>query len=291
MKKSILTFAISLALSSTVFSGSVLATETYTSESDSVDNINSNNKTTETYMLPGMAAGAASGAVVAGPVGLLFGGIIGAVVGSNQDKTEDDNKILTTASVAEQESTHPALSDNPQQDIQLAQVGPVNSIVNDDFNSQQEKVMNILVTDLSLDVYFRSGSTEIESFYPVRLTAIADLANTMDNLEIHLDGYTDRRGDQSKNITLANERIEKVRQQLVSAGIDENRIISKAFGEAKMKSSAGDLEAYTFDRRVVIRFERIHTGTDSTMAKSILDADSAQPPVLSPVVADAVTRF
>jgi len=286
MKKSILNLALSLAISSAVFSGSTVASET-----DSINNINSNNKTTETYMLPGMAAGAASGAVVAGPVGLLFGGIIGAVVGSNQDKTKDDNNILTTVSVAEQESTHPVLSDNPQQDIQLAQIGPVNSIVNDDINSHQEKIMNILVTDLSLDVYFRSGSTEIESFYPVRLTAIADLANTMDNLEIHLDGYTDRRGDQSKNITLANERIEKVRQQLISAGIEENRIISKAFGEAKMKSSAGDLEAYTFDRRVVIRFERIQTASDNSMAKAITGTDTAQMPVMSPMVADVTTRF
>lgn len=165
--------------------------------------------------------------------------------------------------------------------------------------------MNILVSDLSLDVYFRSGSSDIEKFYPARLAAIADLVNTMDKLELHLDGYTDRRGDREENIALANERIEKVREQLIGAGVDENRIVSKAFGEAKMKSSAGNLEAYTFDRRVVIRFERARNTTSSTMAarRSIKDREDlatsgADENVndrtsdsISPIVADATSRF
>jgi outer membrane protein OmpA-like peptidoglycan-associated protein len=164
--------------------------------------------------------------------------------------------------------------------------------------------MNILVSDLSLDVYFRSGSTDIEKFYPARLAAIADLVNTMDKLELHLDGYTDRRGNKEQNIALANERIEKVREQLISAGVDENRIVSKAFGEAKMKSSAGNLEAYTFDRRVVIRFERASKSMSNSMAtafsateeqasSSVTETAVSEQPIesISPVVADATTRF
>ena len=81
MKKSLLNIAISVA----IFSASVLSTQTYASEYIPVDNDSSNSKTTETYMLPGMGAGAATGAVMAGPVGLLIGGIIGAVVGSSQE--------------------------------------------------------------------------------------------------------------------------------------------------------------------------------------------------------------
>jgi outer membrane protein OmpA-like peptidoglycan-associated protein len=157
--------------------------------------------------------------------------------------------------------------------------------------------MNILVTDLSLDVYFRSGSTDIEKFYPARLSAIADLVNTMGELELHLDGYTDRRGNREQNMALANERIQKVREQLVNAGVDEDRIVSKAFGEAKMKSSAGNLEAYTFDRRVVIRFERASKSISESMAE-VFTTTQEQPTAtsltdepISPVVADAATRF
>jgi len=179
----------------------------------------------------------------------------------------------------------------------LAQLGSVTPVVENEFNTQQEDIMNILVSDLSLDVYFRSGSTDIEKFYPARLSAIADLVNTMDNLELHLDGYTDRRGDKTQNMALANERIDKVRQQLIDAGVENSRIVSKAFGEAKMKSAAGNLEAYTFDRRVVIRFERLssRSGTSTAALSEIPAAEevnvTANIESHIPVVADATTRF
>lgn len=324
MKKSLLNITVTMALSSAVFSGSVLSTQAYADELTSedaviTDNNNSNNSTSETYMYPGMGVGAATGALIAGPVGLVIGGVVGAFVGSNQevtptmDETSPIGIIAGTSGheTAESESLDTAthntdtLDVDTENSIHVAQLGSINSVVEDDDNSQREELMNILVSDLSLDVYFRSGSTDIEKFYPARLAAIADLVNTMDKLELHLDGYTDRRGNKEQNIALANERIEKVRQQLIGAGVDESRIVSKAFGEAKMKSSAGNLEAYTFDRRVVIRFERAATSMSNSMAtafstietdqtiSSVSDEDISTQPVesISPVVADATTRF
>lgn len=313
-----------MALSSAVFSGSVLSTQAYADELVPEDvviegNNNSNNSTSKTELYTGMGVGAATGTLIAGPVGLVIGGIVGALVGSNQQQTPVLDEVAQDDIIAN--TAQPELTDSENFDTaahiteteavddtkstHVAQLGSIDSVIENDDNSQQEELMNILVSDLSLDVYFRSGSTDIEKFYPARLAAIADLVNTMDKLELHLDGYTDRRGDKEQNLALANKRIEKVRQQLISAGVDENRIISKAFGEAKMKSSAGNLEAYTFDRRVVIRFER----TDNTMSQSMATAFSTTEPdqptsavndavisdqpveSISPVVADAATRF
>jgi len=316
MKKSLLNIAVTMALSSAVFSGSVLSTQAYADEP--VHDDNSIDNTSETYMYPGMGVGAASGALIAGPVGLVIGGVIGALVGSNQEVTMDHGNAAQDGIIAvgaQQEitpqqnidatpyttATEPEATDGS---VQVAQLGSMTPVVTDNDNFSQEELMNILVSDLSLDVYFRSGSTDIEKFYPARLAAIADLVNTMDKLELHLDGYTDRRGNKEQNIALANERIEKVREQLISAGVDENRIVSKAFGEAKMKSSAGNLEAYTFDRRVVIRFERASKSMSNTMATAfsateeqasspVTEAAVSEQPTesISPVVADATTRF
>ena len=316
MKKSLLNIAVTMALSSAVFSGSVLSTQAYADEPVLDDN--SIDNTSETYMYPGMGVGAASGALIAGPVGLLIGGVIGALVGSNQEVTMDQDNAAQDGIIAlgaQQEitpqqnidatpyttATEPEATDGS---VQVAQLGTMTPVVTDGDNFSQEELMNILVSDLSLDVYFRSGSTDIEKFYPARLAAIADLVNTMDKLELHLDGYTDRRGNKEQNIALANERIEKVREQLISAGVDENRIVSKAFGEAKMKSSAGNLEAYTFDRRVVIRFERASKSMSNSMAtafsateeqpsSSVTETAVSEQPIesISPVVADATTRF
>ena len=311
MKKSLLNIAVSMALTSAVFSGSVLSTHAYADGLMSDDNINSNDSTSETYLYPGMGVGAATGTIIAGPVGLVIGGIIGALVGSNQEVSSDDtasdtqehslaSKTQDEVIVSDNISLSPASTESAaptnENSIQLAQLGPVSPVITDNENTAREELMNILVTDLSLDVYFRSGSTDIEKFYPARLSAIADLVNTMGDLELHLDGYTDRRGNRQQNMALANERIQKVREQLVSAGVDENRIVSKAFGEAKMKSSAGNLEAYTFDRRVVIRFERasksisesmveVFTTTEEQPATSLTDES------ITPVVADVAARF
>ncbi len=310
MKKSLLNIAVSMALTSAVFSGSVLSTHAYADGLMSDDNINSNDSTSETYLYPGMGVGAATGTIIAGPVGLVIGGIIGALIGSNQEVSSDTASDMQEHSLASKTQDEVTVSDDialspastgsagytNENSIQLAQLGPVSPVITDNENTAREELMNILVTDLSLDVYFRSGSSDIEKFYPARLSAIADLVNTMGDLELHLDGYTDRRGNREQNMTLANERIQKVREQLVSAGVDENRIVSKAFGEAKMKSSAGNLEAYTFDRRVVIRFERASKSISESMAEVFttteeLPATSLTDEDITPVVADVAARL
>lgn len=306
MKKSLLNIAITLAFSSAVFSGSVLSTQAFAGELTAdqatnlaADNTTSNNTAAESYLYPGMGIGAASGALVAGPVGMLVGGLIGAITGANQETTATPEVIaeiptensFTPGQLQAEQRKSMTLSDNDKQhSVQVAQLGKINTVIDKSIEPQQETLLDILTADLSMDVYFRSGSTSIESFYPARLAAIAKLMNTMDQLELHLDGYTDRRGDKTKNIALANARIEKVRAQLIDAGVDENRIISKAFGEIKMVSAPDDLEAYTFDRKVVIRFQRLTENSISSM-NTALSEFKTETENTDAVVADTRIEF
>ena len=309
MKKSLLNIAVTTAFTCTVFSGSVLSTQAYAGDRNIVDNNSSNDNTTETYLYPGMGVGAATGALIAGPIGLLVGGAIGAIAGANQEVSPESEATTVLAKNTVEENSPVSDSGNLalaetaeqntlQQGIQVAQLGSISSVVDNSIESKHDTLMDILTADLSLDIYFRSGSTNIEAFYPARLAAIADLMNTMDKLELHLDGYSDRRGDKTKNIALANERIEKVREQLINAGVEEKRIISKAFGEMKMVSSPGDLEGYTFDRKVEIRFERSSTDSMHAMTTALSATETEMGTTVSageeetnPVVADAITRF
>ena len=294
--------AVSIALTSAVFSGSVLSTQAYADDL-TPDYDTNNESTSENYMYPGMGVGAATGTLIAGPIGFLVGGVVGALVGSTQPAEKDITAIDDYASNDEDTSVITSVETDRSElaNLQVAQLGPINTVVDTSIDSQDDSLIDILTADLSLDIYFRSGSTDIESFYPARLTAIADLVKEIDQLELHLDGYTDRRGDKSQNIALANKRIDNVRQQLINAGVDENRIISKAFGEMKMVSNAGDLEGYTFDRKVVIRFERssadsIHamtaalseTTTESKTDESVVSVIDES---TNPIVADVTTRF
>jgi len=285
MKKSLLNIAVTMSFSSIIFSSSLLSTQAFAEDMALLNN-NSNDGATETYLYPGMGVGAASGALVAGPVGLLIGGLIGAIAGSNQDVSKQPE--LITAVVENDTAAEVADKNTPPHGIQLAQLGTINTITESNIESTQNTLIDILTSDLSLDIYFRSGSTAIEAFYPARLSAIAELMNNIQTLEIHLDGYTDRRGDKTKNIALANDRIANVREQLIDAGVDENRIISKAFGEMKMVSAAGDLDAYTFDRKVVIRFERSTADSISSMTTALSEPEIQN---TNAVVADTGIEF
>ena len=173
----------------------------------------------------------------------------------------------------------------------LVQLGPVASVVESPVIKAEDTLIEVLTGELSFDVYFRSGSTEIEDFYPARLTAVSQLLDEIDELEVHLDGYADRRGNKDENIALSNARINSVRQALIDSGVDQNRIISRAYGEMKMVSSAGDLEAYTFDRKVVIRFERASSDSLMSMHKVLSDSQANDETDSDPLVANHVTRF
>ena len=67
-----------------------------------------------------------------------------------------------------------------------------------------------------------------------------------------LSGYSDRRGSVIKNLNLSVQRIEGIKARLMSAGIAEERISSKAYGESKPLAQADSLENDFFDRRVVL---------------------------------------
>ena len=286
MKKTLLNLAISL-------SATVLSTHAYADEQLTIDNTNSNDETTKTYMYPGMGIGAATGTAIAGPFGLVIGGLIGTFIGSNQEISDESKEPELQKMVTEYDNvtnnevqTETETFDLPV--IQVAQLGTIRTI-EDSGNTKNETLLDILTTDLSLDIYFRSGSTAIEAFYPARLSAIAELMNSIEQLELHLDGYTDRRGERSQNIALANKRLTKVKQQLINSGVDENRIISQAFGEKKMVSQAGDLEAYTFDRKVVIRFERSSINSIDAMTEVLSETENTDDE--QPAVAEIATRF
>ena len=121
--------------------------------------------------------------------------------------------------------------------------------------ARNNDLLTALTGGFSLDVYFRTRSEQIESFYPQRLRAVAALLKRMPQLDVRLEGYSDRRGDRQANAELAAKRIDSVRRQLLDAGVDAGRIHSTALGETHSVSTPGDLEGYVFDRKVVIRFQ------------------------------------
>ena len=219
----------------------------------------------------GTGIGATAGALVAGPVGFIVGGLIGNLAAKHDamnaveaDPTIAAEESLSHASAQPVSST--AAEDKTTETIVVAQAGEIETVINDDIVDHASELKDILVEDMSLDVFFLSGSTTVETFYQSRLHAIAKLMQQLPDIDIHLEGYSDRRGDKDTNLVLSNQRLDSVRNELLQAGIDASRIHLSAYGELQFISTPGDLEAYTFDRRVVIRFQHSSVSTNNPLA-------------------------
>lgn len=222
----------------------------------------------------GTGIGATAGALVAGPVGFIVGGLIGNLAAKHDAM---DDKVSVQSPVANETNVEtalhpvsiPATESQAVDTVVVAQAGELESVIDDDSIDHSSALKDVLVKDMSLDVFFLTGSTTVASYYKSRLQAVSNFMQQLPDIDIHLDGYSDRRGDKDTNLALSNQRLNAVRDELVQAGIDAYRIHINAFGEQQFVSRPGDLEAYSFDRRVVIRFE--HSTPASKKPLALID--------------------
>lgn len=265
MKKRLITFAVTAAL--------LASTGPAVYASDESHNHDNNDQ----YI--GAGIGAVTGALIAGPIGFVAGGVIGGLAAKHNTAASDE---ATAALVEHEPSTiasppvddKPLTQDDSEQSILIAQSGDLAAVIDNGTVEEPDVIEEILTTGITFDVFFLSGSTAMETFYQPQIQAIARLVQQLPDVHVHLDGYSDRRGDADQNLVLANQRLESVRDALELAGIGSDRIHLNAYGEQRFLSKPGDLEAYTFDRRVVIRFE--HAASTPETPVALIDDASAE---------------
>ena len=82
-----------------------------------------------------------------------------------------------------------------------------------------------------------------------RVGTIVEVAREWPDQKIVIEGYADATGSSTANLHLSHARASGVRDELVSQGIDADRLVVQAFGEFRPDIS-GDADR---DRRVVVR--------------------------------------
>ena len=260
MKKKIIAIAIASVITTT--SGQVLASQQEEGAA--------NNK----KQYAAISVGAVSGALLAGPVGLVVGGIVGAIAG--RDHTDPETRAIDH--LAETESMLSDMLDTSKKKpvpspILVATAGDVMPVIETDTPEIIDSLKAIVSNDLSMDVYFKAGSIDVEQFYARQLAVITSLLTELPDLRLNLDGYSDRQGDAAENLQLSAERLQSVREHFINNGIDESRITVRAHGEKNFLSKPGELEKYVFDRRVVLSFEAPAQNTQNHVA-AITDSSS-----------------
>lgn len=97
----------------------------------------------------------------------------------------------------------------------------------------------------------RSSIISPES-YP-ELNSVAKMLHDNPNMVIQLEGHTDTRGDAKLNQKLSEDRVDAVRDYLITKGVAKSRIKLKAYGGSMPLSKENTEEAHRLNRRVEVR--------------------------------------
>jgi OmpA-OmpF porin, OOP family len=107
---------------------------------------------------------------------------------------------------------------------------------------------------LRLDnLIFEVAKSKIDPDSYDELDLVVAMMKENKSMVIQLEGHTDYLGDPSKNMKLSEQRVESVRNYLVSRGIHKNRIKVKAFGGTMPLSRDNTPEGHRLNRRVELR--------------------------------------
>ena len=109
------------------------------------------------------------------------------------------------------------------------------------------KVMNLDA------LIFQLGKAKIEPASFAELDEVVKMLQTYPKMVIQLEGHTDTKGDPKQNMKLSQDRVDAVKDYLVSKGVNKGKVKTKAFGGTQPLSRADTEEAHKMNRRVQVR--------------------------------------
>lgn len=106
---------------------------------------------------------------------------------------------------------------------------------------------------IEFDVFFKTDQYGLESMEITKLIGLVEAAKTHDRYEIYLKGQADFRGSNGYNDTLAANRVNSVKDFLLSANLSPNAITSSVIGEVPTELDLKDPDKQLRpDRKVAI---------------------------------------
>jgi OOP family OmpA-OmpF porin len=103
------------------------------------------------------------------------------------------------------------------------------------------------------NLIFDVGTAKMEASSHDELDQVVKMLKDNPKMIIQLEGHTDIKGDPKKNMELSLDRVNAVKNYLVSKGANKNNIKTKAFGGTQPISRENTEEAHKLNRRVELR--------------------------------------
>lgn len=100
---------------------------------------------------------------------------------------------------------------------------------------------------------FEQGKSKITQDSFEELNNLVTMLKETPTMVIQLEGHTDFRGSPTANLALSEDRVNAVKDYLVSNSINVDRILTKAFGGAQPITQENTADARAQNRRVEVR--------------------------------------
>ena len=103
------------------------------------------------------------------------------------------------------------------------------------------------------NLIFNVGTAKIETSSHEELDQVVKMLKDNPKMIIQLEGHTDVKGDPKLNLKLSQDRVDAVKNYLVTKGASKAAIKTKAFGGAQPLSRENTEAAHKLNRRVELR--------------------------------------
>lgn len=105
----------------------------------------------------------------------------------------------------------------------------------------------------SLDhVHFESGKASLTKDSYSELNELVDYLKLKKQIKIEIAGHTDDIGEEKSNLNLSQKRADRVRNYLISKGIEATRIVAKGYGESRPIADNSTEEGRQKNRRTEV---------------------------------------
>ena len=201
----------------------------------------------------GVVAGGLVGALLGGPPGAIAGMMLGGYA-------VDREQAVRRAGVVEQQNLVLEVERRSLASERMSLKAGIEKLQGELARERELSAgaadMGMLADGLEFAIGFRTNSATPPDQISEGIEALAMLIGAVPSLEVRLDGYADPRGSDALNAELSLARALAVRERLVHAGVDPDRIHVTAHGAlASAGDSTTDLDGWALQRRVSIRLE------------------------------------
>lgn len=204
------------------------------------------------------------GTALAGPAGGLVGGLTGYYLGKELEKADQHETLSRDLYQTEKELGSLAVRlSKTEHRAKTAE-------------SKSDEYAELALEQMQLELFFDSNQGEIDEQDIVRLTKLGEYLNAHPELNIHLQGFSDPRGNKRYNQELSQRRVDSVKNSLTENGIQAERIESHSYGASQSSATKGDEFAYSQERSVKINISKADARADATALPPSMTAATSE---------------